>query len=328
MKRLMRPVGVVRNDRGFTLIELLVVIAIIAILIALLLPAVQQAREAARRTQCKNNLKQLALAAHNFHDAYNRFPGGSYGSAHTAAPSIPGHQWMGVLPQLLPQLEQPALYERIAVWKGIDRRPNTASPGTFIAEKYWWDDQVIDDTWVISQTKMSAFRCPSDVESAKLGAVAYIHSYETSATGATMTMGYFGPPDNVAGPTSYVGVAGGMGAMTNSWAYRKGVFSSRSKTNFRDITDGTSNTLLFGEATAGPDFQHSWMASGYMPDAWGYSTAAPYDGNWYQFGSQHTGIVQYALADGSCRAISTNIDFSNVLRWLSAMGDGRVVGEF
>lgn len=314
--------------RGFTLIELLVVIAIIAILIALLLPAVQQAREAARRTECKNKLKQLALAAHNFHDIYNRFPGGSFGSAHTAAPTVAGNQWMGVFPQLLPQLEQPALYERIAVWKGIDRRPDPASPGNFISEKNWWDDQVTDDTWTISQAKLSAFRCPSDVEEAKLGTIAYIHSYQTSPTGGTMTIGYFGPPWNVSGPSSYVGCAGGMGGLTNSWEYRKGIFSSRSKNNFRDVTDGTSNTLLFGEATAGPDFQHSWMASGFMPDAWGFSQAAPFDGNWYQFGSQHVGIVQFALADGSCRSISKNIDFGNVFRWLSAMGDGRVVGEF
>jgi prepilin-type N-terminal cleavage/methylation domain-containing protein len=79
MKKLMRPVQQNRADRGFTLIELLVVIAIIAILIALLLPAVQQAREAARRTQCKNNMKQLALAAHNFESTYGNLPPGYLG---------------------------------------------------------------------------------------------------------------------------------------------------------------------------------------------------------------------------------------------------------
>jgi hypothetical protein len=70
------------------------------------------------------------------------------------------------------------------------------------------------------------------------------------------------------------------------------------------------------------------MGGGYMPDAWGLSQTSPQEGNWNQFGSYHTGIVQFALADGSVRTVSKNIDFSNVFRWLSAMGDGRVVGEF
>ncbi len=330
MKKFTRLPSGSPNQRGFTLIELLVVIAIIAILIALLLPAVQQAREAARRTQCKNNLKQLALAAHNFHDIYNRFPAGFCGSPQDANIVYGGNQWLGVLPQLLPQLEQPALYGRIAVWKGVDLRPNPASPGTYIAEKNWWDDQVTDDTWTISQAKLAAFRCPSDIESATRGIFVALHTYVLPATPNTLrfTGGYFGPPDNVSGQTSYLGVAGGGSNVKGAWEYRKGIFGSRTKFSFRDVTDGTSNTLLFGEVTAGPLYGHSWMGGGYMPDAWGLAQTAPHEGDWYQFGSYHTGIVQFGLADGSVRSVSKNIDFSNVFRWLSAMSDGNVVGEF
>lgn len=330
MKKLFRRPKASPNRRGFTLIELLVVIAIIAILIALLLPAVQQAREAARRTQCKNNLKQIALAVHNFHDIYNRFPAGYFGSPHNANIAYGGHQWLGLFPQILPQLEQPAMYDRIAVWKGVDRRPNPASAGTFISEANWWNDGVADDTWTAAQARLSAFRCPSDIESATTGIFVALHAYSLPATPNTLNMtgGYFGPPDNVSGPTSYLGVAGGGSDVPGGWAYRKGIFGSRTKHNFRDVTDGTSNTLMFGEATGGPTFQFSWMGGGYLPDAWGFSKTAPYEGNWYQYGSYHTGVVQFALADGSCRAISTNIDFSNVFRWLSAMQDARVVGEF
>lgn len=313
------------SRRGFTLIELLVVIAIIAILIALLLPAVQQAREAARRTQCKNHLKQIAIAVHNFHDTYNRFPAAYFGADHNILPGGTGfwdHQWTGLHPQILPQLEQGNLYEQIMVWKGVDRRPDPANPANFLVETNYWADA---STWTASQAKLSVFRCPSDTEQANLGVSALLHTYDTGALG--MTMYYWTPPDNVLGPTSYLGCAGGLGNVRNNatWAARKGIFGSRTKFNMRDITDGTSNTFLFGEVTGGPDFNHTWMGSGFMPTAWNLSTNATQ--NWYQYESFHTGQVQFALADGSCRGISKNIDVLTYRR-LSWMQDGAVLGEF
>lgn len=135
MKKHAVKVRVRPHRHGFTLIELLVVIAIIAILVALLLPAVQQAREAARRTQCKNNLKQLGLACHNFHDTENRFPAGYLGAPHTVqlqASDLSENQWTGLLPQLLPQLEHRNVYDQINVWKGVDRRPDPMNPGNLL----------------------------------------------------------------------------------------------------------------------------------------------------------------------------------------------------
>ncbi|MGI6414906.1 MAG: DUF1559 domain-containing protein [Thermoguttaceae bacterium] len=124
-----------RNPRGFTLVELLVVIAIIGILIALLLPAVQAAREAARRSQCTNNLKQIGLALHNYHDVVGRFPAAWYRI--TADQKRPGWAW-GTM--LLPYVEQGALYDKLAVTTGIDF-PAPANATT--------------------QTAVTAYHCPS-----------------------------------------------------------------------------------------------------------------------------------------------------------------------
>ena len=312
------------DRRGFTLIELLVVIAIIAILIALLLPAVQQAREAARRTQCKNNLKQLGLACHNFHDTYSRFPAGYFGAPHTVQPEPSGffdHQWTGVLPQLLPQLEQSNIYERINIWKGVDRRPDPINPGGVLPETGYFND---NQTFAVGQAKLSAFRCPSDPEIATAGMAAFMHTYEIGASLGSVTLYYFDPP-NVLGPTNYLGVAGALGNLSNAWAPRKGIFGSRTKFNMRDVTDGTSNTLMFGEATGGPEFNFAWIGCGLMPQAYGLSSSAVQ--NWYQFESFHTGIIQFTLADGSVRAISKNIDAKTFQR-LASMQDGEVMGEF
>ncbi len=314
-----------RDRRGFTLIELLVVIAIIAILIALLLPAVQQAREAARRTQCKNNLKQLALACHNFHDIYGRFPAGYFGAAHTVVPAPPGffdHQWTGIVPQLLPQLEQSVVYDKINVWKGVDRRPDPMNPANFLPETGYFNDTA---TFAVAQAKLSAVRCPSDTEQGKLGQVALMHTYEIGTNLGSSTVYSFNPANFTLGPSNYLGVAGGFGNLSNAWSPQKGIFGSRTKFNFRDVTDGTSNTLLFGEVTGGPDYNFSWISGGVMVQAYGLSKNATQ--NWFQFESFHTGIIQFALADGSVRGLSKNID-SETFRRLTVMQDGRTVGEF
>ncbi|MCB1129315.1 MAG: DUF1559 domain-containing protein, partial [Verrucomicrobiae bacterium] len=122
------------NRRGFTLIELLVVIAIIAILIALLLPAVQQAREAARRTECKNKLKQLGLALHNYHDTFRAFPAAFYRGTTTS----PGWGW-GTM--ILPYIDQAPLYNQWVMTVSYDNGQNQTA----------------------RRTKLAAYKCPSDL---------------------------------------------------------------------------------------------------------------------------------------------------------------------
>ena len=257
MKKFTRLPSGSPNQRGFTLIELLVVIAIIAILIALLLPAVQQAREAARRTQCKNNLKQIALACHNFQDTYNRLPGGDFGPDITIPYNSNGpknltwndHQFMGILPQILPQIEQPNLYSQIAIWKGIDFRPHPTVAGNYNPEVRYFSDAT---TWALAQAKIPAFACPSDPQISSSGNTpSRMHMWET-ATGGNFTIGLFAGEQNT-GKTSYMGVAGFLGDIQrwSNWSAAKGVFGMRATFKFRDITDGLSNTAMFGEVTGG-----------------------------------------------------------------------------
>ncbi len=204
----------ITNRRGFTLIELLVVIAIIAILIALLLPAVQQAREGARRTQCRNNLKQLGIALHNYHDLHNKFPPGRqvYVSAtDDLTPSANGNATTGqgscfsAFAQLLPAMDAMNLYNQINFRTGPDTTANNLS----------------------SQSPLSMFLCPSDngMKSLAQGTgYAAITNY-VLCTGNTMPVS----PNNPAG------------------ARVNGIFYENSGVGVSQIPDGTSNTICVSE---------------------------------------------------------------------------------
>lgn len=202
----------IRRKRGFTLIELLVVIAIIAILIALLLPAVQQAREAARRTQCKNNLKQLGLALHNYHDVYGSFTymkGGTDGYGDMSR--LDGnYQRLSGMVSLLPYFEQAALYNSIAA--GDQTTSPVVPPGGAAP----WSG------WTGYNQRIAGLSCPSDPGISRPKGVC---SYAFSRG-------------------DYLGTGTGNGRDSQD---SNGMFAFRKTFKIRDVTDGTSNTVAFGE---------------------------------------------------------------------------------
>jgi prepilin-type N-terminal cleavage/methylation domain-containing protein/prepilin-type processing-associated H-X9-DG protein len=308
-----------RNRRGFTLVELLVVITIVAVLVGLLLPAVQASRQAANRVSCTNNLKQLTIAALRFHDVHGKFPTGAHLPVDVGGRPTGG---TNVWVELLPYFEQENLYKQ---WDYEDNRKNVA-PDRNSAQV-----QVI-----------KLLLCHSDVLPATV-------TQFTSV--AAWASGFYGV-------SSYGGNAGTRSSGPDKVS-RDGVFFIDSCVRIADITDGTSNTLLFGErfhrdpeadrrlppgsGPLGGLGKWAYVASVHVGGQVTLSAAVPInygmpaDGDWASaapdricaFGSGHPGGANFALGDGSVRFLRASTSLPT-LQALSTRCGGEVVsaGDF
>jgi len=228
---------------------------------------------------------------------------------------------VGGLAFILPHLELDA------VWAPMDTDAGDhASISLFdIAKKgdpFW----ARTNAWTMAQTKIGTFVCPSDLPYNKLMPFVTLNLYQNSPTTATM-QGTMVGGGNVLGRTNYLGVAGFAGHIgLPDFDHYQGVFYNRSKTDFRDITDGASNTLLFGECMGSDSYasslsfsSYAWIGAGAMCTGYGLSQSP----TWSQFSSYHPGIVNFCLADGSVREISLQIDSATFTR-LGAIADGQI----
>jgi prepilin-type N-terminal cleavage/methylation domain-containing protein/prepilin-type processing-associated H-X9-DG protein len=289
---------------AFTLIELLVVIAIIAILIGLLLPAVQKVREAANRMKCSNNLKQLGLALHSYHDAMNRFPPGGSGpnvGGFKAEPGMTGS--IAYMVYILPYVEQDNVYRQMITTVNYNQNPNLA----------------------VAPVLIPIYQCPSAVVTESTLVTGKTHHYPGVA-GPKGVNPQTGANYNATNPT---GKHGGFS--------HHGILGPNFKVTMADIVDGTSNTLLVGElswkdANCYRPWTRGWdseaMAS--AKNVTNPLNTTPYDGsnnfNDVSFGSQHGGGgANFVLADGSVRFVHQSINI-NAYRAAASRDGGESLG--
>ncbi len=324
---------------AFTIVELLVVIAVIGTLMALLLPAIQAARQAGRRWQCANHLKQIGLAAHGFLEAQKRFPPGCLGPKPPEAelsrvqPYYENDgQWIGCLPYLLPYQELQTIHKPMD-----DDKAAFAGVSLFDVDRVGTAFWKREKAWTAGQIKIPQFICPSD-NPYELEPIVFVHYFRYPSVdpndpealvfgiGVALENG----EGNVLGRSNYLTCAGRFGyTNTKRWDRYRGVFTNRSKTTCESIHDGATNTLLFGESKGGRGVGKGDEAEQPKSFAWiGGAAMATHFGledknDFLQFSSRHPGVVQFCLADGSVRPITRTIERLTLLR-LSGMKDGEV----
>ncbi|MCY2992282.1 MAG: DUF1559 domain-containing protein [Planctomycetota bacterium] len=328
-----------RRWRAFTLVELLVVIAIIGILVALLLPAIQAAREAARRTQCGNNLKQYGVALQNYHDTYKVFA--------TGTSTWDNYPWVGWQVRILPFAEQGRLYDSVKDWSESQPTqrayydapigPGGATAGSSVTVKYC--------------------RCPSDpFPDFDSGWAQTSYSGSLGSQWCPSNGGATCEPFNVGGSlanpgTNYENPGGQEGHGNSSDPSRiSGMFSRWGLSlNMAKVTDGTSNTIFVGEILpACHDHREGWWTRNGMGNAHA-STASPLNefttcpnsnrvsnpackgmDKWnysWGFRSQHPGGAHFLLVDGATRFLTETINYSTYQR-LGGRNDGQDIGKF
>ncbi|MFO1045374.1 MAG: DUF1559 domain-containing protein [Planctomycetaceae bacterium] len=328
------------RKRGFTLIELLVVIAIIAVLIALLLPAVQQAREAARRTQCKNNMKQMGLGMFNYESTYNRLPSAGEYTFRGVSPYFRAFTPTSTFTQILPFIDQAPVYAQY----------NFA---------YHYSNSANSSNRAASSTKINAFLCPSNgiphTDSSAFGVVDYmpVAYTDVDATNTRMKLDatwdrdtFLGAWNTIAactdGSSNTVAIVEDAGKPSNIvGAYTAGAtlvgnaLGTMAGVDTTVMPGGMSSPNRWadpdsGSGVSGPPANRGALinnnktpSGGPATCPWTTNNCGPNDEPF----SQHVGGCHMLMGDGTVRFVSENIDF-NTVRRLMSRADGEVVGDF
>jgi prepilin-type N-terminal cleavage/methylation domain-containing protein/prepilin-type processing-associated H-X9-DG protein len=342
---------------GFTLIELLVVIAIIGVLISLLVPAVQKVREAAARTQCSNNLKQMGIALHMYHDTYHTFP---YGANDNSSDNIGVTSSLPWGVYILPFLEQEPLYRKF----NVNFVPGTQQ-GTFNNPPN--NTNVANPNLNPAATKLSIFICPSSPSQGQI----YQDTWDNDGNAYGP---YSGSPSWTVSASDYIGISGQLGGFVRNYipsdiGDHNAVLSDNEQIRIAQITDGTSNTWMVGECAGAPNvyvtgpkvyafapydvnsagFQNGWYISGNgwadetNGDQWiagtdpdgGVAAGFPLTGgpcvincvNIQNFFAFHTGGANFLYADAHVQFVASGLDPRTAILLIS-FNDGLPVPEY